>query len=151
MFYLPNHSFVWKPVRRWCACAVTMFLKWPPCQSPNFAHVLASIWSQFISFQQKSGTGKSVKHCKSFRWWEVEQGPHDLWESCFETVFNRLVEDCTCFCCKFLNEAKLKPAHGQSLVIDMLAILNTSILPMGTADKLVFKQNLELGGRTLVF
>ena len=42
---------------------------------------------------------------------------------------------------KLFDEAKLKPAHGRGLVIDMLAILKTLILRMRTAGELVFKQN----------
>ena len=86
MFYLPTASFVWKPVCRQCACTISTFLIWLTCQSSNLDYVLASIWPQLNKFQRKTSTSfhKSVKHSKSFRFWEVEQVPHDLWESSFK-------------------------------------------------------------------
>ena len=71
MFCLPTSSCNEEPVCQCCACAVSTFLI---CQSTNLAHVLASIWPQFNNFQQKTSANarKSVKHYKSFKYWEVK-------------------------------------------------------------------------------
>ena len=60
-------------------------------QTLSMQHVLATIWPQWNNFQQKSAMGfhKSVKHCKSFRCWEVEQVPNDLLESPFDSFLRQ--------------------------------------------------------------
>ena len=68
----PRKGFVWRPVRRRCACAVTMILKWPTRVDHNYISL--------NNFQRKTGTGfhNSLKHCKIPRCCE---GPDSLTDS----------------------------------------------------------------------
>ena len=105
--YIFMHNIFWLDIlsAKWKSLLESLFAggahvkyqhlkKLPTCQLPNLIHVLLSILPQLINFHRKTGTSfwKFVKHCESFRCWEVEQVPHDLWKSFFKIFLRQTFE-----------------------------------------------------------